>query len=54
MNQYMEVFIDESKEHLQSCSQKLLELKKKPRASDCERYFQSRSYTQRHVSHNGL
>ena len=30
MNQYMEVFIDESKEHLQACSQKLLELEKSP------------------------
>ena len=30
MNQYLEVFIDESKEHLQMCSQQLLELEKNP------------------------
>lgn len=30
MNQYMEVFIEESKEHLQSCNEKLLELEKNP------------------------
>jgi two-component system, chemotaxis family, sensor kinase CheA len=29
-NQYLEVFIDESKEHLQSCNQQLLELEKNP------------------------
>ncbi|MGE7836398.1 chemotaxis protein CheW [Viridibacillus arvi] len=29
-NQYLEVFIDESKEHLQSCSESLLELEKSP------------------------
>ncbi|OMC82875.1 chemotaxis protein CheA [Viridibacillus sp. FSL H8-0123] len=29
-NQYLEVFIDESKEHLQSCSESLLELEKNP------------------------
>ena len=29
-NQYMEMFIDESKEHLQSCNEKLLELEKNP------------------------
>ncbi len=30
MNQYMEVFIDESKEHLQTCNEQLLELEKNP------------------------
>jgi len=30
MNQYLEVFIEESKEHLQSCNEKLLELEKDP------------------------
>ncbi|HEY4553146.1 MAG TPA: Hpt domain-containing protein, partial [Bacillaceae bacterium] len=30
MDQYLDVFIDESKEHLQSCSEKLLELEKNP------------------------
>ncbi|MDQ0217056.1 chemotaxis protein CheA [Peribacillus cavernae] len=30
MNQYLEVFIDESKEHLQTCSEQLLELEKSP------------------------
>ncbi|WP_409294358.1 chemotaxis protein CheW [Peribacillus sp. SCS-26] len=30
MSQYLEVFIDESKEHLQTCSQQLLELEKSP------------------------
>jgi len=30
MNQYLEVFIEESKEHLQSCNEKLLELEKNP------------------------
>ncbi|WP_409292312.1 chemotaxis protein CheW [Peribacillus sp. SCS-37] len=30
MSQYLEVFIDESKEHLQTCSQQLLELEKNP------------------------
>ena len=30
MNQYLEVFIDESKEHLQMCSEHLLELEKEP------------------------
>ena len=54
MNQYMEVFIDESKEHLQACSQKLLELEKSPEDLQIVNDFQSRSYTQRHVSHNGL
>ncbi|MGE7621812.1 chemotaxis protein CheW [Viridibacillus sp. NPDC096237] len=29
-NQYLEVFIDESKEHLQSCSESLLELERNP------------------------
>ncbi|QGQ46836.1 chemotaxis protein CheA [Metabacillus sediminilitoris] len=31
MNQYLEVFIEESKEHLQSCNEKLLELEKNPK-----------------------
>ncbi|SFC07603.1 two-component system, chemotaxis family, sensor kinase CheA [Bacillus sp. OV322] len=30
MNQYLEVFIEESKEHLQTCSEQLLELEKSP------------------------
>lgn len=30
MNQYLEVFIEESKEHLQACNEKLLELEKTP------------------------
>ncbi|HZH62331.1 MAG TPA: chemotaxis protein CheA [Metabacillus sp.] len=30
MNQYLEVFIEESKEHLQSCNEKLLELENNP------------------------
>ncbi|WP_394137075.1 chemotaxis protein CheA [Cytobacillus oceanisediminis] len=30
MNQYLEVFIEESKEHLQACNEQLLELEKKP------------------------
>ncbi|KUP07127.1 chemotaxis protein CheA [Bacillus coahuilensis p1.1.43] len=30
MNQYLEVFIEESKEHLQTCNDKLLELEKNP------------------------
>ncbi|CAH0346170.1 chemotaxis protein CheA [Bacillus sp. CECT 9360] len=30
MDQYLEVFIDESKEHLQTCSEQLLELEKNP------------------------
>ncbi len=30
MNQYLEVFIEESKEHLQSCNEHLLELEKNP------------------------
>src|SRR3954469_12237344 len=30
MNQYLEVFIEESKEHLQSCNDHLLELEKSP------------------------
>ncbi|EWG11978.1 chemotaxis protein CheA [Cytobacillus firmus] len=30
MNQYLEVFIEESKEHLQSCNEQLLELEKNP------------------------
>jgi len=30
MNQYLEVFIEESKEHLQACNDNLLELEKKP------------------------
>lgn len=30
MNQYLEVFIDESKEHLQTCNEQLLELEKNP------------------------
>jgi two-component system, chemotaxis family, sensor kinase CheA len=30
MNQYLEVFIEESKEHLQTCSEQLLELEKNP------------------------
>ena len=29
-NQYLEMFIDESKEHLQSCNEHLLELEKNP------------------------
>lgn len=28
MNQYLDVFIEESKEHLQTCNEKLLELEK--------------------------
>ena len=28
LNQYLEMFIEESKEHLQSCSEHLLELEK--------------------------
>lgn len=31
VNQYLEMFIDESKEHLQACSEHLLELEKNPR-----------------------
>ncbi|MEC2053825.1 chemotaxis protein CheA [Peribacillus psychrosaccharolyticus] len=31
MNQYLEVFIEESKEHLQMCSEHLLELEKQPK-----------------------
>ncbi|WP_050614797.1 chemotaxis protein CheA [Bacillus testis] len=31
MNQYLEVFIEESKEHLQLCNEQLLELEKNPR-----------------------
>ncbi|MGN1400537.1 MAG: chemotaxis protein CheW [Bacillus sp. (in: firmicutes)] len=34
MNQYLEVFIEESKEHLQSCNERLLELEKKPENQD--------------------
>lgn len=30
MNQYLEVFIEESKEHLQSCNERLLDLEKNP------------------------
>ncbi|MGM9927533.1 MAG: chemotaxis protein CheW [Bacillus sp. (in: firmicutes)] len=30
LNQYLEVFIDESKEHLQTCNEQLLELEKNP------------------------
>lgn len=30
LNQYLEVFIEESKEHLQACNEKLLELEKNP------------------------
>lgn len=30
MNQYLDVFIDESKEHLQTCNEKLLLLEKDP------------------------
>lgn len=30
MNQYLEVFIEESKEHLQTCSEQLLVLEKNP------------------------
>ncbi|MCH1623763.1 chemotaxis protein CheA [Ferdinandcohnia quinoae] len=30
MNQYLEVFIEESKEHLQACNEQLLELEKQP------------------------
>ena len=30
LNQYLEVFIEESKEHLQTCSEQLLELEKHP------------------------
>ena len=30
MNQYLEVFIEESKEHLQICNENLLELEKNP------------------------
>lgn len=30
MNQYLDVFIEESKEHLQTCNEKLLELEKNP------------------------
>lgn len=30
LNQYLEVFIEESKEHLQNCNEKLLELEKNP------------------------
>ncbi|MGM0873688.1 MAG: chemotaxis protein CheW [Bacillota bacterium] len=30
MNQYLEVFIEESKEHLQACNEKLLDLEKNP------------------------
>ncbi|MEH7525409.1 Hpt domain-containing protein, partial [Bacillus sp. JJ1503] len=30
MNQYLEVFIEESKEHLQACNEQLLELEKNP------------------------
>ena len=30
LNQYLEMFIEESKEHLQSCSEHLLELEKNP------------------------
>lgn len=30
VNQYLEMFIEESKEHLQSCSDNLLELEKNP------------------------
>ena len=29
-NQYLEMFIDESKEHLQSCNEQLLKLEKNP------------------------
>lgn len=28
MNQYLDVFIEESREHLQTCNEKLLELEK--------------------------
>lgn len=30
LNQYLEVFIEESKEHLQACNEQLLELEKNP------------------------
>ena len=30
MSQYLEVFIEESKEHLQACNEHLLELEKDP------------------------
>ena len=30
LNQYLEVFIEESKEHLQACNEHLLELEKNP------------------------
>lgn len=30
MNQYLDIFIEESKEHLQSCNEKLLELEQNP------------------------
>ena len=30
LNQYLEVFIDESKEHLQTCNEQLLQLEKNP------------------------
>ena len=30
MNQYLDVFIEESREHLQTCNEKLLELEKNP------------------------
>ena len=37
MNQYLEIFIEESKEHLQMCSEQLLELEKNPeRFSNCK------------------
>ncbi|MFB6466660.1 chemotaxis protein CheW [Cytobacillus sp. Hz8] len=34
MNQYLEVFIEESKEHLQACNQHILELEKNPNDMD--------------------
>lgn len=33
MNQYLEVFIEESKEHLQTCSEQLLVLKRTRKTS---------------------
>ena len=54
MNQYLEVFIEESKEHLQTCSEQLLVLEKNPEdISIVNEIFRS-AHLKRDVSNYGI
>ena len=49
-SQYLDLFIDETKEHLQSLNEHVLVLEKEPENED----FPCGTYAERNVRHNGL